>query len=183
MFFWFSSFLFSQDKNLDSLSVDTIPKFSVKKAVIYSAVLPGAGQFYNYLETPKGTKGRNNIFWKVPLFYAAIGATGYFLVKNEATSLSLKREYNYRVTNSGNSSDPKWINYDSLGVLTLYNKYASRRDLSILTFGISYLFQVIDAGIGAHFVKFDISEDLTLHIRPTILNNKTLGVGLSFNFR
>ena len=178
-----SNFLFCQDKSIESAQIDTVQKFSVKKAVIYSAVLPGAGQFYNYLGTTKGTKGRNNIFWKVPLFYAAIGASGYFLIKNQSTQLSLKHEYEYRIANPGIISDPKWASYDSLGVLTLYNTYSSRRDLSILTFGIAYLFQVLDAGIGAHFVKFDISDDLTLQIKPKILNKNTAGLGLTFNFR
>ena len=178
-----SNLLFCQDKSIESAQIDTVQKFSVKKAVIYSAILPCAGQFYNYLGTTKGTKGRNNIFWKVPLFYAAIGASGYFLIKNQSTQLSLKHEYEYRIANPGIISDPKWAGYDSLGVLTLYNTYSSRRDLSILTFGIAYLFQVIDAGIGAHFVKFDISDDLTLQIKPKVLNNNTAGLGLTFNFR
>ena len=56
VFILLTHFLFCQDKSLDSVQIDTISKFSVKKAVIYSAVLPGAGQFYNYLATTKGKK-------------------------------------------------------------------------------------------------------------------------------
>lgn len=168
----------------DSLVRDTIPVHSIKKAVIFSSVLPGAGQFYNYKWTPAGTKGRNNVYWKVPLYYAAIGTTGYFLVKNQATQLSLKKEYNDRANNVPPSDlNQKWSSYDSLGLVSLYNIYSTRRDLSILAFGASYLFQIIEAGIGAHFVKFDISEDLTMHLQPVILDNRSAGIGLCINFR
>ncbi len=183
LFLTFSSLLFSQNKELDSLKQDTIPQHSVKKAVIYSTIFPGAGQVYNYLDIEKGTKGKNNIFWKVPLMYASIGAAGYFLVKNESTQLALKKEYNYRKDNNGLYSNPNYYDYDSLTILSEYNRYLTKRDLSILLFGATYLFQIIDAGIAAHFVKFDISDDLTLQIRPKLLNQNTAGLGLTFNFR
>lgn len=167
----------------DSLSRDTVPKHSIKKAVIFSAVLPGAGQFYNYKWTPPQTKGKNNVFWKVPLYYAAIGATSYFLIQNQLIQASLKKEYYDRIDNvSPDKLNPEWELYDSEGIVTLYNTYSTRRDLSILAFGAAYLFQVIEAGIGAHFVKFDISEDLTLHLQPVILNNRSAGIGLNLNF-
>lgn len=168
----------------DSLKRDTIPFHSIKKAVIFSAFAPGTGQFYNYKWTPTGTKGRNNVFWKVPLYYAAIGATGYFLVQNQMIQSSLKKEHNDRANNVPASDlNPDWATYDSLGILSLYDIYSTRRDLSILAFGAAYLFQVVEAGIGAHFVKFDISDDLTMHVHPVLLNNQTAGLGLSFNFR
>ena len=180
-FFSLSNFVFSQ-KN-DSLKVDSM-QLRVKKAILFSTILPGAGQFYNYTSTPVGTKGRNNVFWKVPLMYGAIGATGFFLVKNQATLVSLKQEFKDRENNVDPSLlNPKWSTYDSTGVVTLYKSYATKRDLSILAFGATYLFQIIDAGVGAHFAKFDISDDLSLQIRPVLLNNTTAGLGLKFNFR
>ncbi len=176
-----SHFLFSQS---DTTKHDSIPQHSVKKAVIFSAVLPGAGQFYNYANTAKGVKGRNNVFWKVPIFYAAVGSTGYFLIKNQVTQQSLKNEYKDRLNNVPTGQlNPKWTDYDNAGVLTLYKRYSTRRDLSILAFGMAYLFQVIDAGVGAHFVKFDVSDDLTFQIHPVLLNTRTAGIGLSLNFR
>lgn len=181
--FSLSTLLFSQE-NTDSLQVDSIPQHSIKKAIIYSSVLPGAGQFYNYKAIPAGTKGRGNVFWKVPLFYAGIGATGYFLVNNQATLISLKHEYKDRANGLPSSAlNPEWSDYDSTGIVTLYQRYATRRDLSILAFGAAYLFQIVDAGIGAHFVKFDISENLTMQIQPVLLNNTTAGLGFTFNFR
>ena len=183
LFTTISSFLFSQNKELDTLKQDSIPQHSVKRAVIYSSILPGAGQVYNYLNIEKGVKGKNNVFWKVPLIYAGVGAAGYFLVQNEFTQLSLKQEYNYRKENNGEISNQKYVYYDSLTLLSEHSRYLTKRDLSILVFGAAYLVQIIDAGIEAHFVKFDISDDLTLQIRPKLLNQNTVGIGLCFNFR
>jgi hypothetical protein len=159
---------------------DTVskPSHSVKKAMILSAVVPGSGQIYNHRAMPKGQK---KAFWKVPLIYAGLGATGYFLITNQLTQKALKTEYTNRI--DGNTTDPQWELYDDQGILTLYNQYLDMRDLSILGFSAVYAFQIADAGIEAHFVRFDISKDLSLQIRPSILYNGQAGINASFNFR
>lgn len=179
-FLYFPYFLFSQ--KTDSLTVDSIPKHSVRKAVILSAIVPASGQFYNFLHTEKGQKGKNNVYWKVPLIYSALGLTTSFLIKNQSIQHSLKVEYNNRYVKIDPNLNEKWNNYDSAGIVSLYNAYSRRRDLSILLVGATYLVQLIDAGIEAHFVKFDLSKDLTLNVRPKLYNFNTAGIGISFNF-
>jgi hypothetical protein len=179
-FLCFSSLLFSQEK--DSLIIDSIPQHSPKKAVIYSAILPGAGQIYNSINMEKGVKGKNKVYWKVPLIYAFLAYTGSSLIKNQITQHDLKTEYNNRYVNGSGSTNSKWEQFDSLGLVTQYTTFARKRDLSILTFGAVYLIQIIDAGIEAHFVKFDLSEDLTFQIKPKLYSFNSLGVGMSFYF-
>lgn len=177
----FCSLLFCSFAQKDSTALeimDTAKVHSPKKAIILSAILPGAGQVYNHLAMPKGKK---NAFWKVPLIYAGLGATGYFLISNQRTQLSLKTEYNNRL--DGNTLNPEWSQYDNQGVLTLYNQHLDWRDLSILSFAAVYLIQIVDAGIEAHFVNFDVSEDLSLAINPVYMGYGTVGMSLSFNFR
>jgi hypothetical protein len=169
--------VFSQDSLVTLFLKDTIKVHSPKKAVIFSAILPGAGQVYNHIAMPKGKK---KAFWKVPLIYGALGTTGYFLVKNQLTQQSLKQEYTNR--ENGGLLDEKWSAYDKLGVLTLYDQYLNWRDLSILGVGAVYLIQIIDAGIEAHFVHFDISQDLSLAIEPAYFGQNTVGLKFNFNF-
>ena len=45
------------------------------------------------------------------------------------------------------------------------------------------VWQMIDAGVEAHFVSFDVSEDLTIKIEPRLLQARTPGVGVRVNFR
>lgn len=158
---------------------DSIKPHSIKTAVWLSAGLPGAGQVYNHLAMPKGKK---KAFWKVPLIYAGLGASTYFLVSNQKNVKSLKNEYNYRL-DTGLKNDATWLGYDDSGVLTLYNKYLNWRDLSILAVSFVYVLQVVDAGVEAHFVNFDVSQDLSMTIEPTMMNYRTPGLRLSLNFR
>lgn len=175
LFFLFLSInVYSQELTDSTAS----PEHSVKKAMIFSAIVPGSGQVYNHRAMPKGQK---KAFWKVPLIYAGLGATGFFLINNQITQRDLKQEYTNRI--NGNPTDPQWEQYDDQGVLTLYNQYLDRRDLSILGFAAVYAFQIADAGIEAHFVRFDVTKDLTLQIRPSILYNGQAGINATFNFR
>ena len=154
---------------------------SVKKATIFSAVLPGSGQIYNHLAMPKGKK---KAFWKVPLIYAGLGVTGYFMIQNNSMQKSLKSEYLQREkSNFTQTFNPKWQQYDEQGVVQLYEQHLNRRDLFILAFGVVYVLQVVDAAVEAHFVNFDISENLSLRISPTMLTNQNAGLRLSFNFK
>lgn len=163
----------------DSTSVEKDTVHSVKKAVIFSAVIPGAGQIYNHIAMPKGKK---RAYWKVPLIYAGLGAASYFLISNQSQQKLYREEYQFRLDNDGLSNDPNLALYTDAGILTLYDQHLDWRDLSILGVAVVYLIQLVDAGVEAHFVSFDISEDLSMSIEPTLLYQKTAGLKMSFNF-
>lgn len=173
-----SSFYQNLTLETEELKTDSVKPHSIKKAVILSACVPGAGQIYNHIAMQKGKK---KAFWKVPLIYAGLGASTYFLVTNQLTQKSLKQEYTNRL--EGNPGELRWSGYDDDGVLTLYNQYLNWRDLSIVAVGLVYLIQVADAGVEAHFVNFDVSEDLSLTFDPVMMNLQTPGLKLSLNFR
>jgi hypothetical protein len=173
------SYLFCAQTNesLPEIKEDTT-KHSVKKAVIFSSVLPGAGQVYNHLAMPKGKK---NAFWKVPIIYAGLGATGYVLLNNNRLQKELKNEYLNR--DAGKLGLQKYEQYDDEGVISLYYQHLNRRDLFIIAFGAVYLFQILDAAVEAHFVTFDISEDLSLKITPSIYTPNQAGLTFNLTFK
>jgi len=156
---------------------DTSYHHSVKKAFIYSAIIPGTGQIYNHIAMPKGKK---KAFWKVPLIYAGLGVTTYFLVSKQAKQKEFRAEYQLRLDTGAGST--KWSAYDDAGILTLYQDNLKWRDMSILALGLVYILQVADAGVEAHFVNFDVSEDLSLKIDPVMLDFRTAGIRLAFSF-
>lgn len=167
----------AQSNNSAVINNDSIPFHSPQKAFILSACLPGAGQIYNHIAMPKGKK---KAFWKLPLIYGALGTTGYFLIKNQQIQHSLKTEYDHRI--NGGKLANKWTNYDNQGVLTLYDQYATKRDLSILGFCAIYLLQIVDAGVEAHFVHFDVSNNLSLALEPSYFGSQIVGFKLDLNF-
>ena len=161
---------FSQDVVNDSV----IP---YKKAAILSACIPGAGQIYNSIHT----SGRKNAFWKVPLIAAGIGGTTYLLLQNQRLVSSIKTEYDQRMVTG--PFNPLWIDYDNLALVSLYDQYARQRDLAILGIGAVYVFQILDAAVEAHFLHFDVSKDLSLTIRPSMLSQHVLGMHATFSLR
>src|SRR5664279_5150451 len=52
-------------------SIELRQRKNYRRATIYSAVLPGAGQFYN------------KKYWKIPIVYAAIGIPAYLYFDNK----------------------------------------------------------------------------------------------------
>lgn len=171
---------YSLSQEDSTLMQDTIPVHSPRKAAILSAALPGAGQIYNHRAMPKGKK---KAWWKVPLIYAGLGASGFFIVDNHRTVLELRDQYN--IIQDGGTATGIYSIYgtDQTAILSLHDQFARWRDFSILGFAAIYAIQVIDATIEAHFLNFDVSEDLSLRFSPTLMNTQSVGLKLSLNFR
>ena len=161
---------FSQT-NKDSIDVE----HPYKKSMLYSAILPGAGQIRNSILSQKKIK---NAYWKVPLIYGALGASIYMIFDNHATQQEIKSEYYSR--EAGNDPSVHWINYDSFALVALQQQYLNNRDLFILlTLGLHGL-QILDAGVEAHFINFNVDKNLSIHLKPKFTNNSLL---LTANFK
>ncbi|MFM7661397.1 MAG: DUF5683 domain-containing protein [Bacteroidota bacterium] len=174
-FLWLSTH--GQEMKRSDSIIDSTRKHSIKKAIILSACLPGAGQIYNHKAMPKGQK---KAFWKVPLIYTGLGATSYFLIQNQMIQASIKKEYSNRLT--GGIVDPTWEPYDNQALVSLQRQYLDNRDLSMLLFFLMYGLQVADAGIEAHFVSFDVSDDISLRIKPKMFQQDAVGLSVQLKF-
>ena len=174
---WFSLQVNAQDSLVAAPAPDTAKTHSWKRACLFSAVIPGAGQVYNHIAMPKGKK---KAYWKVPLIYAGLGAATYFAFNNNNLKNQYRAEYESRKI--GNAPG-NFLEYDDQSLLSLFAQHRNRRDFAILGMGLVYLLNVVDAGVEAHFVKFDISEDLTLSIHPTTYFPNAYGVSFQFKFR
>jgi hypothetical protein len=140
------------------------------KAVILSAVLPGAGQLYN---------GK---WWKAGLFWAGLGASIYSIHFNETEMMKYRGAYIDR--NNGQVDDFPFYSDDQLEVL--YNFYRRNRDLSILITTGVYFLNILDAYVDAKLVDFDVSDNLTMRVEPSVQpaqgRNNAYGLALKFNF-
>lgn len=154
---------------------------SPKTATIMSACLPGLGQVYN------------KSYWKVPVIYAGFFTVGYFYVENQKNYTAFRDSYNnYRdtYTNLGISAPSDTllnvfnIEYSPYTVKEGRDFYRRRRDLSLILGGSWYVLNIIEAYVDAHLFTFDVSDDLTLYVRPPLyFNNKTYtGFTLQFTF-
>lgn len=174
----------AQENEATLSSEDSIqkPKHPFKKAVLYSAIVPGGGQVFNHIQLPKASRRKWNVYWKVPLIYGAIGGSAYMLFNNQREVRDLRKEYRFRTENS-TFFFPKYNLYDDQAILQLHGNAQTQRDLFILTTILAYAINILDAAVEAHFINFDVSDDLSLRIQPTSLPNYGLGMSLALRFR
>jgi hypothetical protein len=134
-------------------------------AAVLSAALPGAGQFYN------------REYWKIPLVYGLIGATGYFLYTQQAQTTHYALALDYRLDNDPLTIDPYAGQYTPTQLLSLKNTARRSRDYAALGMLAAWGFQVLDAHVGGHLYSFDVSRNLELQARLTPADWGT-GIGL-----
>lgn len=148
------------------------------KATLYSILVPGLGQIYN------------REYWKVPIYLGLMGfGVHYYLdcAKNFQRFRSIYLE----------ATDPD-IQYD--GPITadqaLYyrNVYRRYRDYALLAVAAVYLLQIIDANVFSYMHNFEVTDDLSMNMSPTVIlpdnqfafngsvQTPAIGLRLGFNF-
>ena len=143
---------------------DTLdPPHPYKKSMYLSSICPGLGQARNARLSSKKFK---QAYWKIPVIYGLLGTSVYMILENNRMQNTIKKEYFSR--EAGNPAAQQWLAYDSYGLIALQQQYLNNRDLFILlTLGLHGL-QILDAGVEAHFLTFNVDEKLSLQLKPKI---------------
>jgi len=161
----------------DSLWADTVAtvkkerQLIPKKSGLYSALIPGMGQLYN------------RQYWKMPIIYAACGAAIYFFIDNRNNYNSFRKEIAGRA-----SGDPNFVSKypeypDPQQLIAARDYYRRNLDLTGLLTALGYTLQVMDAVVSGHLKGFDISPDISMQMRPVIVPQGGVGMGLVFNLK
>lgn len=164
-----------------------------KRAMWLAMVIPGGGQIYN------------RKYWKLPLIYGGFIGCVYAMTWNNTMYRDYSQAYIDIMDNDDNTKSyenflpPTYdvnANMDRLKDLFKRRKnyYRRYRDLSMFCMIGVYALSILDAYIDAEMSSFDISDDLTLKVKPTIMNERnsvlqaqgvrsnSYGVQCSFNF-
>ena len=163
-----------------------------KRAMWLALVLPGAGQIYN------------RKYWKLPIIYGGFVGCAYAMSWNNQMYHDYSQAYLDIM-----DDDPNTQSYNQflhLGAqidasnIERYkeifrkrkDRYRRWRDMSMFVMIGVYAFSVIDAYVDASLSEFDISDDLSLRVEPTVINNtqrtrnplrsSTLGLQCSLTF-
>jgi len=142
-----------------------------KRAGLYSALIPGFGQLYN------------RQYWKMPIIYAAMGTTMYFVIKGNSDYRRYRKAYVSRLSNGANSNDEFQGILSDQAIKQYQDGARQNMDMMIVLTVVGYAGQILEAISGAHLRNFDISPDLTMQIRPVITPINTFGIGLVMNFK
>jgi hypothetical protein len=111
--------------------------------------LPGLGQAYN------------EKYWKIPIVYAGIGISTYFMFKNRDSLRKRQDALNLLSDNDSNTNPAKY--YSSIPIASLKAQrsyYRTNRDYSIIAMAAFYIINIVDATVDAHFYKFNIDKPL-----------------------
>jgi hypothetical protein len=169
---------------LDSVAIRKAPldsvtgkrKHSPRKATLRSAILPGWGQAYN------------KKYWKIPIVYAALGITAGVFNYNIKEYRKIKYAYGVLVTkdtanfkNVAKELQP-YIELNAESALrNVRSEFRQNIDYSVLIFILMWGLNVVDATVDGHLKEFDVSDNLSLKIKP-FLQSLPSTAGISFVF-
>lgn len=123
------------------------------RATLYSALLPGLGQIYN------------GELFKVPIYWGCLIGSVHFLTTNNTNYKRFKRIHNEA------TMDPNYEGTISAETAKWYrDEYRRYRDYSIVATALFYLLQVIDANVFAYMHDFEVGEDISVGIEPTVIS-------------
>lgn len=141
-----------------------------KKAMWLAIIFPGGGQIYN------------RKYWKLPLIYGGFLGCMYALNWNN----TMYNDYSQAYVDIMDS-DPNTKSYEDFlpssydvesnlsRLQSLFqrkkNYYRRYRDLSLFCMIGVYLLSIVDAYVDAELSSFDISPDLSMKVKPTIIND------------
>lgn len=168
--FSFSKQLYAQDLRIDSSGkvissskLKTISDTAAKKyrpgvAIRRSAILPGWGQY------------TNKKYWKIPIVYAALGTTGYLFFRNFHQYKESKEAYELASDNDPSNDYLIKEPYYSLRaqpgrIKSFRNSVRQNVDYCVLFFIVFWGLNVADAAVDANLKTFDVTDDLSLHIK------------------
>lgn len=143
-----------------------------KKAALWALACPGLGQIYN------------KRYWKLPIVYGLMGTMAYFLASN----VKNLRAYNGYIQNSFNGiANPYPQSQLTLDELEI-NRNTYRRNVQLSAFGTAFVWglSIVDAVVDAHLHSFDISDKLSMKIKPqlqTIDNSYYTGIAINLKIK
>jgi hypothetical protein len=140
-------------------------RYDPRKALLYAAVLPGAGQIYN------------KKYWKLPLVYGGFIGFGYGINFYQQLYTRYKRELFFNLENGyPNDTD---IRDNDIFTTSAYRRAVDQskrqRDFMLILMAGMYLLQIVDAHVDAHLKEFDLNPSLQVSVRPTMEQTAMLG--------
>ena len=176
LFFLLASFVvlnttnsFAQSDNKPVQDSSKKVRSVASKAALRSAILPGLGQAYN------------KKYWKVPLVYGILAIPVATFKYNSNWYTKTRYAYTVRATNDtanykNIARELQPLSNDALR--TYRNSFRKNMDFSVLGFLVAWGFNIVDATVDGHLRTFNISDDLTMSIQPS-MKNLQQGFGLS----
>lgn len=129
-------------------------KPSPQRAALYS-IIPGGGQIYN------------RSYWKVPIVYGLIGGLAYL---TRETTLEYRRFRDaYSASLKGEPHEFTDLGVSTFVLRNIRDDTRKSMEEAYVFLTLAYFAQIAEAFVDAHLHDFDISDDLSLKIKPSIM--------------
>lgn len=151
---------------------------SPRKATFYSAILPGLGQAYN------------KRYWKIPIIYAGMGSIVYFIKWNDDRYQLYRRGLFAEIDGDPATQKPPGLErFNERTLRRAADFYRRNKELNMVLLALVYALNIVDAHIDAHLIGFDLTDDLSLQVKPHLGpmdnfgNNYNAGLSLSLKIK
>ena len=142
------------------------------KATIYSILFPCLGQVYN------------GEYWKIPIYWGAMAGGAYYYKTNRKNYERYKWIFDQANSTEEGVEKPPVTAENAKYYRDVFRRY---RDYSILATALFYVVQVVDANVFAYMQDFEMDDDISLRVEPTVITPEFasapgLGLGLTLRF-
>lgn len=149
-------------------------KLNPTKAGLYSAVLPGLGQFYN------------KKYWKIPIVWGAVGTGVGIALWNQKQYRKYREYYIAKLNGTPNEFIDQYPYLDKVALGNFQDRAKRQRDYAIAISGLIYVLNIVDAVVDAHL--YESRHDPDLSFAPALIQDEfgtappKTGLSLSYRF-
>ncbi len=148
------------------------------KAALFSLLVPGLGQIYN------------KEYWKVPVYLGLMGFGVHYYFDCRKNFLRFRSIY-LEASEAGSSYTGPVTSTQAIYYRNIYRRY---RDYALLAVVAVYILQIIDANVFAYMHNFEVTDDISMNMSPTVIlpdnqfawnsgaQNAAVGLRLGFTF-
>lgn len=149
-------------------------KLNPTRAGLYSAVLPGLGQFYN------------KKYWKIPIVWGAVGTGVGIAIWNDNQYKKYRGYYLDKLNGRPNEflADKPFL--DKTALANSQDRAKRQRDYAIAISGLIYILNIVDAVVDSHL--YESRHDPDLSFTPAVIQDQygitppKTGLSLSYRF-
>jgi len=132
----------------------------IRKATTLAAVFPGMGFVYT------------KTYWRLPIYYGGFIALATMIDYNNRSFMRYRKAYTALTDSDPTTKDEFNGRYSPEVILNVRNAYRRDRDFAILAMAAAYLISIVDTHVIASLKNWEVDENLSIKIEPTIIDNR-----------
>lgn len=139
------------------------PVNPVRKATTLAAIFPGMGFVYT------------KTYWRIPIYYGGFIALATVIDYNNRNYQRYKTAYDALTDGNPSTVDEFNGRYSPELLSRVRSAYRRDRDLAIIGMAAAYLLSVVDTYVIASLKNWDVDENLSVRVEPTLIDTRFNG--------